>query len=372
MSFVAVALLIATATRDANAQSPARRAAPSTDPRWLAWLGCWTSDSSAAASNLKCIVPAASANAVEEISVLNGRIVGRDRLDTSGRPHQIRQQGCDGSESVAWSGTGRRVYLRAEYVCATGIKGTSTRMFAFLPSGDWLEVENVQSGTGSIVHTERWRDAGVPANVPPEIASLVGSQRLAVTTARASAAAALTSDDVLDALHHTDAATVRAWIVATNQHFDLDGRQVAALVHSDVPASVLQAMLGAGAQEAQAGLAAQRSVASDEYLNTPVYRPDVEMQVVPFGYGSVPVAAGECAPWGCVGANAYSPYNGGAYYPYSPYSPFVPYPVFGGPRIIRRGRPSFGHPTASHGPPHASPHSQHSPPVHRGPVGRRP
>ena len=340
----------------------ASRPSVRTDARWYPWLGCWQSDSAGAGAGLKCIVPARGTSAVDELTLIDGKIVSRDHLDASGRPHQIREQGCDGSESVAWSATGRRVYLRSDYVCNTGIKGVSTRLFSMLPSGEWLEVENVQSGSGSIAHAVRRRDVSLSPGVPGDIRAWIGDQRLTIATSRASSAEPIDGDDVLDALHHTDAATVRAWIVATDQRFDLDGRQVAALAHGDVPASVLQAMMASSSQRPLGG-SGQRSAESDDYLNTPVYRPGGAMQSTTIIYGAgQPSAEGVCTPMGCYGPNVYSPYNGSAYYPYAPFSSVVPYPVgypvFGAPFIVRRGRERFSRP------------ARPARPV--GPVGRRP
>jgi len=373
LKFLSIAICSAALVPAAATSQSASRATVRTDARWYPWLGCWQSDSAGTESGLKCIVPARGSTAVDELTLIDGKVVSRDRLDANDRPHQIRQQGCDGMESVMWSASGRRVYLRSDYVCNTGIRGVSTRLFSMLPSGEWLEVENVRSGTGSIARTVRRRDVGVPSAVPSDVRALVSGERLAIATSRAGSAAPIDGDDVLDALHHTDAATVRAWIVATDQRFDLDGRQVASLVRADVPASVLQAMLASAPGLEPGGL--QRSVASDEYLNTPGYRPGGATQSTTIIYGAAqPSPENGCTPAGCYGPNAYSVYNGSAYYPYVPYSSVAPYPVgypvFGVPIIVRRGRDRFTRPI-----PRAVPHGPARPispmrPV--GPVGRRP
>ena len=301
-NLLAAVLMVAT-TRGLAAQSRSSTGSPSTrsvatDARWYAWLGCWEPDT-ARTSSTKCIVPASGTNTVDELTLANGNIVARDRLDISGRPHPIRQQGCDGSESVTWSATGRRIFLRSDYVCATGIKGTSTRMFAILPNGDWLEVENVRAGSGSIVHAARRHDAGAPANAPREVAAVVGAQQLAVSAARANAAAPITVDDVLEALHTTDPASVRTWLVATNEPFSLDAEQVLELAHQDVPTSVLQAMLSSVPQR-QLGSAPMGSTASDEYLSTPSYAPGSANQSMP-PYGESMPYGTSCTPAGCYG-----------------------------------------------------------------------
>jgi hypothetical protein len=234
-------------------------------------------------------------------------------------------------------------------------------MFSILPGGDWLEVENVRSGTGSITHVSRRRDVGAPAGAPNEVTSFVGSQQLAVSAARANAAAALTTDDVVEALHATDAAAVRNWLVATNQSFSLDAAEVTALVHEDVPTTVLQAMM-TSVPARQLGLAPLGSPASDEYLNTPVYAPGSATQPMPIVYGTSQLPYGTtCTPVGCVVPNPYSAYNGSTFYPAIPYSSYIPYPIYTAPIIVRRGHDGFGRPFPTH-----------PIPINRGPVGRRP
>ena len=78
------------------------------------------------------------------------KVVSRDRLDANGPPHAVSGQGCEGSESVNWSRSARRVYLRSDYMCG-GTKGTSLVVNAMSSTGEWLSVEEVRSGAGAVV-----------------------------------------------------------------------------------------------------------------------------------------------------------------------------------------------------------------------------
>lgn len=282
---------------------------PVTDQRLYPFLGCWRSDTvgtrSARLGALTCVVPVAGSPDVELLNLVDGRVSSRRRIDASSRAHEIEGQGCRGQERTAWSPLVRRIYLRAEYVCGTGIAGGTTTLYSFLPTGEWLEVENVRSGGGSIVRTERRRDAGIPNNLPREIAGQIGAQRLAVVTSRAEAASPLGPDDVVEALHNTDSAVVRAWLIETGQHFALTGDQVASLARAEVPPTVLQAVM-ATPPKYQLGVGVDSSGRSvDAYLSTPGWAP-----AFPYGY----------------------PYYGHyAYYPYYPYHRvyYEPYPYYG-------------------------------------------
>lgn len=254
------------------------QSARNTDPRLYPFLGCWRSDNSARASTrsgpLTCVVPVSGSSDVELLSVTDGRIVTRRRIDASARIHPIDVQGCSGQERTSWSSLLRRVYVRSEYVCSpSGITGGSTTLFSFLPTGEWLEVESVRSGSGMIVRAERRQDAGVPNDLPREIAGRIGAQRLAVMTARAEAAAPIRNPDIVEALRATDTAVVRRWLVETAQHFQLTGTEVAALIRDEVPASVLQAMMSTPPKY-QLGVGVDDNGRStEEYLNTPGWMP---------------------------------------------------------------------------------------------------
>src|SRR5205085_6655307 len=113
-----------------------------------------------------------------------------------------------------------------------------------------------------------WRDAGMPSGVPAEIATAIGGRQLAITTARAAAAAPATVDDVLEALRYVDAGAVRDWLAESGQRFSLNGDQVADLTRADVPQSVLQAMMGWSPQRQVAGAVDSSRVASDVYLSS--------------------------------------------------------------------------------------------------------
>ena len=267
-TLVAVAMAIGFVSQRGSGQTT--RAA---DSRFYPFVGCWRIDSAETAPSrdaLSCVVPVASSADVELVDLLDGQIVNRRRLDASGRPRAIDEQGCRGQEQASWSVQPRRVYLHSEFVCTpTGIAGGKTTLMSILPSGEWVNVESVRAGGGSITRVERRRDAGLPASVPREIAGRIGSQRLALMTARAEAAAPLNTGDVIEALHHTDSSVVRAWLLTTAQHFQLSGDEVASLVRANVPAPVLQAMMST-APAYQLGVGVDGSGRStDAYLSSP-------------------------------------------------------------------------------------------------------
>ena len=203
-------------------------------------------------------------------------------------------------------------------------------------------------------------DAGVPAEVPRDVASRIGSRRLAIATSRADAATPLTTADVLDALRHTDTAVVREWLVATGQLFRLKGDEVAALVRAGVRSPVLQAMMSS-APTYQLGTGSDANGRStNAYLAAPVVAPSPVI-VYENTYISEPCCA--------VAPPVYSTYP--SYYYYAPYATGI---------VVRRGvsngwsthRPPYGWGGSGRGTGVDRPSRPASPPYAGKPVGVRP
>ncbi len=356
-----------------GAQSAPRAA--SLDTRWFPWLGCWQIDSDAVSNGpmrtrLTCVVPTARSSTVDILSVVNGAVASRTAIDVTARSHAIDQPGCQGDETATWSARPGRLFLRSSYTCS-GVAGISTRMFAISPSGDWLEIENIRANGGSIDHVTRRRNVGLSSGVPADIVRALDDRTLALATARAAVVGPATPPDVIEAVHSVDPSVVRAWLVATNSHYMLDGNEAAALVQADVPASVVQAMMGE-TRMADASAIAAGNRRADEYLRESSI---ANSGIVADGAAPVIIEAPMCGPdgYGCYSPNGYSAYNSYDYYsngygqypsPMYPYAvspfgslPFSTFPItsfpFGGPVVIIRNRPI----------------QNRNFPVHRGPFG---
>ena len=323
------------------------------DPRWLPWLGCWQADTSGSQgtvdARVTCVVPGEGVSTIDLISLTGGRVVARERLDASGRPHAVDQAGCQGFETAEWSPGRVRVYVRSDYDCS-GVRATSTRLLAISPTGEWLDAQAVNAGGGTITHVVRRRDVGPPAGAPSEVSRALDRRQMAVAAARAAAAAPLTTNDVVEAVREVDPSVVRDWIIASGSRFSLSGAQATALVQANVPASVLQAMMG-DTRTDQERVAAEAYAAADEYLRAS----SATTMVLPGpGYAYTAPEGYMCPPPGYCAPNPYSAYNGYSYYGYDgygyspagfPYSPF-----YGGLPIIITTNGNRGNGFHNHGP----------------------
>jgi hypothetical protein len=183
---------------------------PDMDKRWLPWLGCWQADESS--SLLVCIAPAAGTRGVERVMIDNRNIVSRERIIADSVTRRFTRDGCRGIETAEWSSTGHEVFLRAEFTCNDSLEGRSTTLFAFSPSGEWIESSQLRAARGSLVRATRYRDAGITSAVPREIADVLRNRQLAIATARTAALSPLTAQEVGEATLAVGEAAASPWL----------------------------------------------------------------------------------------------------------------------------------------------------------------
>ncbi len=341
----ALVLVVAAGVR-VSAQDPAQYApspsmATSLDPRWAPWLGCWRAEAvvqtnDASNSAVTCLIPLSGTSGVQEVSITRGTIVSRRRYVADGRPNSFDENGCRGTRTVTWSMKSRRVYMRSSYTCSNGgLTGASSGVLSLTAVGDWLNVENMRAGQGSIQYVDHWHDAGIPVGIPSEIVNALEGNRLAVGTARATAALALGADDIVDALRYVDPLTVQSWIVATGQSFSLTGDEIATLSRANVPRAVLQAMVGWTPQPGAAypgydpnaylnSVAGMNYAAQQPQPQVIVIQPSQQPIVVSQdNYGNESQSPTYCTAVACYPTNQYTGYNA---YPMD-YSPYYPYGI---------------------------------------------
>jgi hypothetical protein len=230
----------------AGAPPAAGRAPAATDrsdPRWLAYLGCWEAVYESGApggtdGQLLCILPVAGEDGVDMATVEAGLIVARERVTADGLQRTDRREGCNGWESAAFSGDARRVYLRTEYACEGGLRRSSTGLLSMASPDEWLDVQVVAAGAQSAVRVIRYRAVGVD-RTPEEVTAAIGDRALAIATARAVASSPLAIADVTEATTQVDGAVVEAWLLERQPRFAVDAGRLIGLADAGVPESVI-------------------------------------------------------------------------------------------------------------------------------------
>src|SRR6478736_5741874 len=157
--------------------SPLAAQQASAGPKWQGWIGCWSASPAGesafapapAGGPVVCITPSLG-EAVDVTTLNDGKVVSAQRIDASGADRPVDAKGCTGVQRARWSSDERRIYLRSESTC-DGLKSTTSGILAMTASGEWLDVRGVTSYGNTNVRVARYRDAGIPAAIPTEVAN---------------------------------------------------------------------------------------------------------------------------------------------------------------------------------------------------------
>ena len=225
------------------AARPAR--AQQTDPRWLAWLGCWERSDVLPSPDrrLACIVPADSGPAVEVVAIIGGRIINVERIEAPGAERAIDADGCTGSERTTWSADGARLFRSTDVECQGGLRQHISQLFAMTPDGSWLDIQGVSLPGGTGLRPLRYRATalldGVPEAITARLTGLDGIARSQTTAAQAP----VTTGVVAEAALHLQAPVVQVWLAELKQGFALNARELQALAAAGVPGEVIDIMV---------------------------------------------------------------------------------------------------------------------------------
>jgi hypothetical protein len=316
----------------------AQSAAPQLDTRWRAFAGCWAPGSDSATPLVEnapvvCVAPAEGSSAVELVAVADGKVVARERVVASGERVSTERDGCKGWEQASWSADGHRLFRRADFTCANGVRRVTQGVFAIGPAGEWLDIRGAGTGASAGVIAIRYRPTGSPAGLPAEIAAVVPTTTSVTYDARAFAAAPLTGAEIVEASKQLDAPVAATLLVERGQGFDLDGKKLVALADQGVPGRVIDAMVALSnprvfAINRNGGTPDRRLPESGDQVATggrtiPVYMDPFGW---PYGYG---YGYGSSYGYGRYGAYGR---NGFGYGPYGSYGGYYG----GGPVIVVR------------------------------------
>ena len=212
---------------------------------WQALIGCWE-PAAGPGPTAVCVLPAGP-SAVEMVTVAEGRVASRDRIDASGAPQPGTRESCTGWDRGRWSADGRRLYLASEHACEGGVQLRATGVMAMPSSHEWLDVRGVRvAGGPPEVRVRRFRELSASATLPAELAREVAalSERSTVRAAlRANAAAPLGTAEVIDASRELDADVLEAWLVENGDGFAIDARRLAAMADAGVPGRVIDVVV---------------------------------------------------------------------------------------------------------------------------------
>ncbi len=321
---------------------------------WQGWVGCWTAGPAiggiapSATSPLVCLAPTADANVVDVTTIAGGKVLSTQRIDASGREQVLASNGCTGTHRAQWSADGRRVYLKAVSTCA-GVERVTSGIIAMSSAGEWLDVQGVVTRGDSGVRVARYRDAGVPSEVPEAIAAALKQRGWANQGARLALGGTIGTHAVLDATRSVTPAVVEAWLLERGQAFSLDARELVRLSDAGLPARVIDAMVVVSNPNVFAVARADESVrggsasgarnAEDEIAGRRIFV-TMDPMSSPYGWGYAPYGYGYgYGPYGYspLGYGGYG-YGSGRGYGYSGYPGYLAPIVVVNPQAQARGQ----------------------------------
>ena len=277
--------------------------AASLAPGWQAFIGCWEPIAApvgpipdpmgmlpeTSGAHLVCVVPVEGTSAVDMITVVDGKIVERERVDATGTQYPMRKDDCAGTRSAAWSTVGQRLYVRSELLCDGSLRRTSTGVISMTSMNEWMDVQTVAVGEQTAVRVLRYREARQGAAVPVEITAALGNRPFSVSAARLAATAPVSPADIVDVSRHLDADGVEVWLLEQKLAFTADAKRLVELTKAGVPASVVDVVVA---------LSYPRRFTID------VNRREIELR------------PGEPRVGGSTGVSGYDPMYGGSWDPY--------------------------------------------------------
>ena len=323
----------------ASSALPAQQTSAAAGPKWQGWIGCWTAAPAGesafapapASGPVVCITPSLG-DAVDVTTLNEGKVVSTQRIDASGADRPVDAKGCTGVQRARWSSDERRIYLRSESTC-DGLKSTTSGILAMTASGEWLDVRGVTSYGNTNVRVARYRDAGIPAAIPTEVANALRERSGSSEAARLAAGAAVGTTAVIEASRAADSAVVAAWLLEREQRFSVDAKTLVKLADAGVPGAVTDALVAvSNPQVFHFARASDQVALADAAITTPddrplERRPRVSAMGIPYdpwswgysGYG-YPFGYG----YGSLGYGGYPGYGYGTGYGYGYYGGYAP------------------------------------------------
>jgi hypothetical protein len=272
-------LLVVAALLGSNV-APARGQNTATDPRWLAYLGCW--EPVEGSKSYLCVVPAAGTSAVDFLTVFKGQVTARERIAATGERVETTGGDCTGWRSAEWSAYGQRLYVRSENGCPGVPARSGTGVIAMSGSGQWLYIQSATVAGQTGLQVQRYRPATSEVSLPSDVADAVRPGISATIAARAAAAAPLGLDDVVEASRKVEAEVLEAWLIERAEPFTLDAKGLVTLADAAVPPRVIDLMVALSYPRAFAINAASREGERRVEKSQGEGGGDVASRVVPF------------------------------------------------------------------------------------------
>lgn len=209
---------------------------PSADPRWSAWIGCWTPSARPGqpSDTTVCLVP--DGTGVRMVTFAGEREALSERLVADGTTQALQEQACSGERVTRWSASGPRLLSTSTLTCANQPVVKTTGLSALVSVDQWLDVQVAEVGGRERVRTRRfWRSTAAPPAAVADALRGVTSTR-PVTTAT-------TVGAIIEASRTVASVGVEAWLAESRVQVPLDRRALVQLSDAHVAPQVIDLMV---------------------------------------------------------------------------------------------------------------------------------
>lgn len=304
---------------------PVAAQSPTTDARWLPWLGCWHADGAPADAGLLCVRPATEKSSVEVLRIQGTDVASREVVWADGARHETSREGCDGWEKGAFSQDGERIFLNSNHTCEGGVVRDGGGIMTMVSPTEWLDVRYVGMGDDHTPWVQRYRAASDEDARAAGMADVVADRAWSVRTARMRAASPPSVDDIIEASDQEPSEVVEAWVAERHAPLDVNAKELTRMADAGVAPEVIDVSVAVSfpshfqvmSQRAQAESSeAEDRAATRPYPGTFGYGYDpffYRYGYSPYGYS--PYGYGYGYGYGSGYGYGYGPYGYGGYTP---------------------------------------------------------
>lgn len=217
-------LVVAAAYAQEREPERARVQSGAVDSRWSNWIGCWQ-PVEANESDARVCVSIAGEHGVTFATTVDGQTVLEETLVADGIDRQVTDAECRGTQRAEWSLDGRRLFARADLVCAGQEPRQISGLAMIVPDGTWLDVQSSRVDSRESLRVRRYR------RVADGVASFVPT------------GSSFTLDAVKEASRKVSPHVLEAALAEAHAQFDLNSRNVIGLADAGVPERVIDVMI---------------------------------------------------------------------------------------------------------------------------------
>ncbi len=215
--------------------TPASAMAQAVDGRWLPFVGCWQPEEDGEDADGLCVLP--TADGVRLVTV-RGTDVVDSRTLSADRESIVRRDGCGVVERADFSDNLARVYVHSRQECGAGVR-EFTGILAMASPTELLEVRTVSSDAQDAAVVKRYQGTSASLATDAGLADPSQGRASAIESARMSASATLSVDDIIEAADAVDAEAVKALIAERNQPLGFEAEDLVRLADAGVPEDVI-------------------------------------------------------------------------------------------------------------------------------------